>query len=149
MFFFFRRLAHNVISTHHVHEVIKDCDKYIEMNGEKINMDVLFLRATAEYKLKQYEKVVDDMKIAIFLKESCGAYYYRGLANYKLGHFRQAVSDIKKAIELKADVLETYDDKLPKPLEFGVNIFGKSKDHNLKTECPIGLTGMRDIGVKG
>jgi tetratricopeptide (TPR) repeat protein len=128
-------------------DVIKDCDKYIELNGENINMDVLFLRATAEYKLKQYEKVVDDMKIAIFVKESCGAYYYRGLANYKLGHFRQAVSDIKKAIELKADVLETYDDKLPKLLEFGVNIgvniFGKSKDHNPKTERPIGLKGIK------
>lgn len=128
-------------------DVIEDCSKSIELNGNEIDTDVFFLRAKAEYKLKQYEKVIDDTTVVTSFDDSFGGYYYRGLAHYKLGHFRQAISDIRKAIEIKSDVLETYDDKLPKLLSLvvgtGENKKDKIKPQKSKTERPIGLAGMR------
>lgn len=127
--------------------VIEDCSKSIELNGNKIDTDVFFLRAKAEYKLKQYKKVIEDTTVVISFDDSFGGYYYRGLAHYKLGHFRQAISDIRKAIEIKSDVLKTYDDKLPKLLKLWVgavvNKKDKTKPQKSKTERPIGLAGMR------
>ena len=142
-------------------EVIDNCQKSIELNGNKIDTEVFSLKAEAEYKLKQYDKVVDDLNISLTFEESDRAYYYRGLAHYKLGHYRRAVSDIKKSIELKHDVLETYDDKLPKLLEFVVNILrekedvganGKNenvsdtpKEQKSKSERPISIAGLRKL----
>ena len=127
-------------------DVIEDCSKSIELNGNEVDTDVFFLRAKAEYKLKWYDKVIDDTTVVISFDESFGGYYYRGLAHYKLSHFWQAISDIRKAIEIKSDVLETYDDKLPKLLELwvgaGVNKKDKTKPQKSKTERPIGLAGM-------
>ena len=132
-------------------EVTDDCNEFFELNGNEIDTDVFSLRAKAEYKLKQYEKVIDDTTVVISFEDSFGGYYYRGLAHYKCGHFRQAISDIRKAIEIKSDVLETYDDKLPKLLSFtvgvnkgaGVNKKDKTKPQKSKTQRPIGLAGMR------
>lgn len=135
-------------------EVIDDCNKFFELNGNEIDTDVFFLRAKAGYKLKQYEKVIDDMTVVISFEDSFGGYYYRGLAHYKCGHFFRAVSDIYTATEINPNVLETYEDKLPKLLEFGVNIFRKKeykevniedtpKEHKPKTERPIGLAQLK------
>ena len=132
-------------------EVTDDCNEFFELNGNEIDTDVFFLRAKAGYKLKQYEKVIDDTTVVISFEDSFGGYYYRGLTHYKLGHFRQAISDIRKAIEIKSDVLETYEDKLPKLLSFAVGVNkgvvvnkkDKIKPQKSKTERPIGLAGMR------
>ena len=128
-------------------DVIEDCSKSIELNGNEVDTDVFFLRAKAEYKLKWYDKVIDDTTVVTSLDESFGGYYYRGLAHYKLGHCFQAVSDICKAIEIKSDVLETYDDKLPNLLKLwvgaGVNKKDKTKPQNSKTERPIGLAQLK------
>ena len=132
-------------------DVIDSCNTFIRLNENKIDTDVFLLRGEAEYKLKQYEKVIDDTTVVISFEDSFGGYYYRGLAHYKCGHFRQAISDIRKAIEIKSDVLETYDDKLPKLLSFavgvnkgaGVNKKDKTKPQKSKTQRPIGLAGMR------
>ncbi|MBQ3640416.1 tetratricopeptide repeat protein [bacterium] len=118
---------------------IDDCNKISELNGKEIDAKVLFLKSNAEYSLKRYQNVINNLNIALSVKETCGSYYYRGLAHYQLKHFRQAYSDIKNAIKLKFDVLEIYEDKLPKPLEFAINFSDKNKK---AAETPVGLTNI-------
>ena len=66
-------------------------------------------RATAKYKLKDYQGSIDDCTKAIQIDANYGyAYLNRGIAKEMLKDFSGSCSDWKKAIELGVETAKNY-----------------------------------------
>lgn len=91
-------------------EAYKLFTRLIEINPEY--EDVYNNRATACFKMKDYECVIRDLDISIEQKPGKPKLYNnRGLAKYNLKRFAEAVADFNKAIELDSAYDDAYNNR--------------------------------------
>ncbi|OQA00846.1 MAG: lipoprotein NlpI [Bacteroidetes bacterium ADurb.Bin408] len=91
-------------------EAYKLFTRLIEINPEY--EDVYNNRATACFKMKDYECVIRDLNISIEQKPyKPKLYNNRGLAKYHLKRFQEAIADFNKAIELDSTYNDAYNNR--------------------------------------
>jgi tetratricopeptide (TPR) repeat protein len=71
-----------------------------------------FLRAYANYEMKNYEAAIADFtRCIIYNQDDTDAYYWRGTVYYDLDDYSKAISDYSKAIELEPDNTNYYNSR--------------------------------------
>lgn len=88
-------------------DVIADCKKILELDGE--NFAARFLMAKAKRTIKEYDGAIGDLTKAVGLKEDfAAAWSLRAEVLYETGKPAEALPDIEKAISLETEEESFY-----------------------------------------
>lgn len=91
-------------------KAIEEFSKALSLNPpQKITLQILLNKASAEIRLEDYTNALNDYNKAIEIdNRNPNIYNYRGLVNFKLTYYLDAVNDYNNAIDLEPESPLTY-----------------------------------------